>query len=161
AEDGHYGDRDERHHDGGGDGEAGRRATAFEAERSAKASAERQESTRALPPLILAGRATSAAQPWLDRIARAPPAGRGRDVGYVDPSPRRDLYVGARLLVQPSFEEGFGITVLEAMSLGVPVVAARRGSLPEVTADAALLVDPDSSEDLARSIERMLGDDAF
>src|SRR5262249_55093031 len=82
-------------------------------------------------------------------------------IGYVEPSARRDLYAGARLLVQPSFEEGFGITVLEAMSLGVPVVAARRGSLPEVTADAAVLVDPESTEDLARGIERMLEDDGL
>ena len=158
AEAGHYRDRDR--HDGG-DGGAGSSATALEAERSAKASAERHGGTPPLPPLILAGRATSAAQPWLDRIARPPLAGRVRHVGYVDPSQRHDLYVGARLLVQPSFEEGFGITVLEAMSLGVPVVAARRGSLPEVTADAAVLVDPDSSEDLAHGIERMLRDEAF
>jgi len=126
--------------------------------RGAKASAERRETAEAIPELILAGRATDAARPWLERIARPPLAGRVRHIGYVDPSQRRELYAGARLLVQPSFEEGFGLTVLEAMSLGVPVVAARRGSLPEVTDDAALLVDPESSEDLARGIERMLRD---
>src|SRR5262249_59700002 len=53
----------------------------------------------------------------------------------------------------------FGITVLEAMSLGVPVVAARRGSLPEVTGDAAVLVDPESGEDIARGIERVVRSD--
>src|SRR5262249_19756224 len=114
---------------------------------------------RAVPELILAGRATAAAQPWLERIARPPLAGRVRHVGYVEPAARRDLYIGARLLVQPSFEEGVGITVLEAMSLCLPVVAARRGSLPEVTGDAAVLVDPESGEDIARGIERVVRSD--
>jgi glycosyltransferase involved in cell wall biosynthesis len=115
----------------------------------------------AIPELVLAGRAPEAARPWLDRIARPPLAGRVRHVGYVEPARRRDLYVGARLLIQPSFDEGFGMTVLEAMSLGVPVVAARRGSLPEVTGDAAALVDPESAEEMASAIRRMLGDEAY
>ena len=111
------------------------------------------------PNLVLAGRATDAARSWLERIARPPLAGHVRYVGYVDRSERRELYAGARLLVQPSFEEGFGITVLEAMSLGVPVVAARRGSLPEVAGDAAVFVDPDDSGDIARGIGRLLHDE--
>jgi len=116
---------------------------------------------RKVPELVLAGRATDAARPWLERIARPPLAGRVRHIGYVDPAKRRELYVGARLLVQPSFEEGFGLTVLEAMSLAVPVVAARRGSLPEVGGDAVVLVDPESPEDLARGMERVSRDGEF
>src|SRR5262249_52842734 len=129
--------------------------------RSAKPSAGRQAAAKAVPELILAGRATDAARPWLDRIARPPLAGRVRHIGYVEPSKRRELYAGARLLVQPSFEEGFGLTVLEAMSLGVPVVAARRGSLPEVGGDAVVLADPDSPEDLGRGMRRLLNDAEF
>jgi glycosyltransferase involved in cell wall biosynthesis len=136
-------------------------ADARTSERSGEEVSARAFQTSGLPELVLAGRATDGARPWLDRIARPPLAGRVRHIGYVEPSRRRDLYVGARLLVQPSFEEGFGITVLEAMSLGVPVVAARRGSLPEVAGDAALFVDPDSPEDLARGLQRMAGDGAF
>jgi len=117
-------------------------------------------STR-IPDLVIAGRATGAAAPWLDRIGRPPLAGRVRYAGYVDPARRRDLYVGARMLVQPSFEEGFGMTVLEAMSLGVPVVAARRGSLPEVVGDAGPLVDPESPDDIAAAIDRLATDEAF
>src|SRR5439155_13240545 len=84
-----------------------------------------------------------------------------RHLGYVDPAKRRSLYEGARLLVQPSFEEGFGLPVLEAMTLGVPVVAANRGALPEVLGDAGPLVDPEAPEELASAIERLLDDEAF
>ena len=73
----------------------------------------------------------------------------------------RRLYEGARLLVQPSFEEGFGIPVLEAMTLGVPVVATDRGALPEVTADAGPVVSADNPDELAAAIERLLDDRAF
>jgi glycosyltransferase involved in cell wall biosynthesis len=114
-----------------------------------------------IPELVLAGRATADAQPWLERIERAPLKGLVRHVGYVDSSKRQALYEGARLLVQPSFEEGFGLTVLEAMSLGVPVVAARRGSLPEVVGDAGPLVDPERPEDIAAAIAYLLSDAEF
>ena len=114
-----------------------------------------------VPDLVLAGRATGDARPWLDRIERAPLKGRVRHVGYVARADRQALYEGARLLVQPSFDEGFGIPVLEAMSLGVPVVAANRGSLPEVLGDAGVLVDPDHPEDIANGVARILQDDVF
>jgi glycosyltransferase involved in cell wall biosynthesis len=117
--------------------------------------------TRNVPPLVLAGQATEASRPWLDRIARAPLHGVVRHIGYVDPSKRRELYEGARLLVQPSFEEGFGLPVLEAMTLGVPVIAANRGALPEVLGDAGAVVDPERPEQLASAIERMIDDEAF
>jgi len=114
-----------------------------------------------VPELVLAGRATDEARRWLDRIGRTPLAGMVRRVGYFDPSRRSELYGGARLLVLPSFEEGFGLPVLEAMTIGVPVVAARRGALPEVLGDAGLLVDPDRPEEIADAIARLLGDRTF
>ena len=76
-----------------------------------------------------------------------------RYVGYVDPAKRRELYEGAKLLVQPSFEEGFGLPVLEAMTVGVPVVAANRGALPEVLGDAGPLVDPEDAAGFAEAID--------
>jgi glycosyltransferase involved in cell wall biosynthesis len=111
--------------------------------------------------LVLAGQATPEAQPWLDRIARPPLSGRVRYLGYVDPDRRRELYAGARLLVQPSFEEGFGFPVLEAMTLGVPVVAANRGALPELLGGAGTLVEPDDPDQIAAAIGRLLDDEAL
>jgi alpha-1,3-rhamnosyl/mannosyltransferase len=113
---------------------------------------------RNLPPLLLAGGATDAARPWLERIERPPLQGLVRHIGYVDPANRYALYENARLLVQPSFEEGFGLPVLEAMTVGLPVVAANRGSLPELLNGAGALVEPDDPVQMAAAIERFLDD---
>jgi glycosyltransferase involved in cell wall biosynthesis len=114
-----------------------------------------------LPELLLAGKATDAARPTLDRLYQPPLRGAVRHLGYVDADRRRALYEGARLLVLPSFDEGFGLPVLEAMTVGVPVVAANRGSLPEVAGGAGLLIDPEDPGDLAAAIDKVLTDDAF
>jgi glycosyltransferase involved in cell wall biosynthesis len=110
------------------------------------------------PELVLAGRATPGAAGWLDRIGRPPLATRVRYLGYVTEGELQHLYDRAGVLVMPSHDEGFGMPVLEAMAIGVPVVAANRGALPEVVGDAALLVDPDDAGALAAAIERMLED---
>ena len=117
--------------------------------------------TRSVPELVLAGKATGDATRWLDRIAKSPLAGHVRHIGYVDPADRRQLYGGARLLVLPSFEEGFGIPALEAMTLGLPVVAANRGALPEVVGDAGILVDPDEPAAIAAGLAKMIDDEPF
>ena len=65
------------------------------------------------------------------------------------------------MLVLPSLDEGFGLPVLEAMTLGVPVVASRRGSLPEVLADAGQLVEADDAQGLADAIEHVVHDPTF
>ncbi len=110
-------------------------------ERLARRTASRGDASRSSSS---PGKATDRGRSRGSSGSRAPPlAGHVRHIGYVDAGDRRALYEGARLLVQPSFDEGFGMPVLEAMTLGVPVVAANRGSLPEVLGDAGLLVDPD------------------
>jgi glycosyltransferase involved in cell wall biosynthesis len=116
---------------------------------------------RTIPPLVIAGKATGDAQPWLDRMRRPPLNEIVRYAGYVDPSRTRELYEGARFLVVPSFEEGFGIPVLEAMTLGVPVIASSRGSLPEVLGGAGQLIDPEQPSEIARAIIHLLEEDEF
>jgi glycosyltransferase involved in cell wall biosynthesis len=114
-----------------------------------------------VPSLVIAGSAPDAARVWLDRLGHAPLKGKVRHIGYVDSSDMERLYQHARLVVVPSFEEGFGFPVLEAMTVGVPVVAARRGSLPEVLGDAGPLVDPDRPAEIAAAMRRVLTDDDY
>ncbi len=78
---------------------------------------------------------------------------------YVPPDDLPALYRGARLLALPSLAEGFGLTALEAMACGTPVVAANTSSIPEVVGDAGLLVDPREPAALADAILRLLTDE--
>jgi glycosyltransferase involved in cell wall biosynthesis len=71
------------------------------------------------------------------------------------------LYQGARMLLLPSLREGFGLTALEAMASGTPVITSNASSLPEVVGDAGLLVDPQETGALARAIDRLFRDDAL
>lgn len=66
------------------------------------------------------------------------------------------LYANARVFVFPSRYEGFGMPVLEAMRIGIPVLTSKRSSLPEVAGDAALYCDPESVEDIARTLANIL-----
>ena len=76
--------------------------------------------------------------------------------GYVSREELVQLYRSADLFVYPSVYEGFGLPVVEAMACGTPVICSRAASLPEVAGDAAELFDPNSVEDLACTMERVL-----
>jgi glycosyltransferase involved in cell wall biosynthesis len=78
--------------------------------------------------------------------------------GYVDDATLAFLYNGAAALVLPSLAEGFGLPAVEAMACGTPVVASRRGALPEVLGGAGLLFDPEHPGDLGALLERLLAD---
>jgi glycosyltransferase involved in cell wall biosynthesis len=108
------------------------------------------------PALVLAGGQPADAAPLLARAAAAPFAGRVRLPGYVAPGDRLGLYRGALAFVLPSHLEGFGMPVVEAMTVGVPVIAADRGALPEVAGGAARLVDPDDPEAVAAALDAVL-----
>lgn len=82
-----------------------------------------------------------------------------RDVGYVPDEDLPALYAGARAFALPSLHEGFGLTVLEAMAAGVPVVASSRAALPEVVTGAGLLVDPDDWELFGEELVRAATDE--
>jgi glycosyltransferase involved in cell wall biosynthesis len=78
--------------------------------------------------------------------------------GYVSDDDLVSLYSGAACFAYPSFLEGFGFPVLEAMACGAPVVTSDRSSLPEVAGDAAVLVDPHDPDAIAEGIAAVLGD---
>lgn len=71
------------------------------------------------------------------------------------------LYKNAQCFVTASLEEGFGLPLLEAFSLGCPVVSSNRGSLPEVGSDAAIYFDPKNQEDMIEKIQKILNNQAL
>lgn len=107
------------------------------------------------PPLVFAGRCVERPEKLLGDYATALRT-RVSFRGYVSDDDRRRLYAEASMLVIPSADEGFGMPAVEAMTVGVPVVAADRGALPEVVGDAGLLVDADDQEAFANAMARVL-----
>ena len=84
-----------------------------------------------------------------------------RFLGYLSEGPLRALYRLASLFVFPSLYEGFGLPPLEAMASGTPVVTSNQSSLPEVTGDAAVLVDPYDVASIEDGMRRVLTDPAL
>ena len=79
-------------------------------------------------------------------------------LGRVETDDLPYLYNAARCLVHPAFYEGFGLTPLEAMACGTPTIVSNVSSLPEVVADAALLIDPKQDEEITVALWRILTD---
>jgi glycosyltransferase involved in cell wall biosynthesis len=111
--------------------------------------------------LVIAGH-DGPARPAIDAaIARCSTDVRARVIltGGVTDAERRGLLERAAVLAYPSIYEGFGFPLLEAMTLGTPVIAARAGSIPEVAGDAALLVEPTDEAGFAAALSRVLDDE--
>ncbi|MGD1992853.1 MAG: glycosyltransferase family 1 protein, partial [Anaerolineae bacterium] len=98
---------------------------------------------------------------WLyeEVLAEAERRERVQVLGFVPDADLPALYRGAALFAFPSFYEGFGLPVLEAMACGVPVVCSNVSSLPEIAGQAALLVDPHDEVALAEAVYRGLTDE--
>ncbi len=91
-----------------------------------------------------------------------PPKMEGvRFPGYVEDDDLPALYSGASVYVLPSIEEGFGLTMLEAMACGTPVLASNGGALPEVAGEAAMFADPLSVSQLADALRKLLSDESL
>jgi glycosyltransferase involved in cell wall biosynthesis len=112
-------------------------------------------------PLIIVGKEAWKARSELALFEALEPAAKSR-IRRLDHAPSSvlvSLIRGARAVLFPSLYEGFGLPVLEAMTLGTPVLTSREGSLPEVAGDAALLVDPYDAAAIAEGIRALTDPD--
>ena len=82
-----------------------------------------------------------------------------RSLGFIDEDDLPSVYRLASVYVFPSLYEGFGMTILEAMASGTPVVTSTTTSIPETAGDAAILIDPENVTELHRAIELVLSDE--
>jgi len=88
--------------------------------------------------------------------------GKSQDIifmSYVDENKKWELLKNAEVFVYPSFYEGFGMPVLEAQKMGVPVVASNTSSFPEILGDSALLVNPNNPSEISEAIFKVLSDE--
>lgn len=110
------------------------------------------------PSLVLAGKAGADSKLIHARVADRPLAGRVQLPGYITSEQREQLFKGALAFVMPSHTEGFGMPVVEAMTAGVPVIAADRGALPEVAGRAARFFEPDDVDGLTALLKTIILD---
>ncbi|EMX8699893.1 glycosyltransferase family 4 protein [Klebsiella michiganensis] len=115
--------------------------------------------TRMRYPLILSGYRGWEDDTLWQIIERGTREGWIRYLGYVPDDDLPYLYAAARTFVYPSFYEGFGLPILEAMSCGIPVVCSNVTSLPEVVGDAGLLSDPNDVDAISAHILQSLQDE--
>ena len=109
-------------------------------------------------PLVLVGWSAWGDKMWMEKIASRGLLSRIFVTGHLPDSDLKGIYSGATALVYPSFYEGFGLPILEAMACGCPVICSNVASMPEVAGDAARLFDPHNSDELALTIETILED---
>ena len=108
--------------------------------------------------LVLIGQTGWKYQPILDTINQSPYRTEIHHLNYLTDDLVALFYSQAEAFIYPSFYEGFGLPVLEAMTLGAPVITSNTSSLPEVTGDSALLINPNHSMELADAMLNLIRD---
>ena len=111
------------------------------------------------PQLVIVGRKLWLASEIFDEVKRQRWADDVILTGYVADEDLPALYRAARAFVYPSLFEGFGLPPLEAMASGTPVVTSDVSSIPEITGDAALLIDPNDERELANALIEIVNND--
>jgi glycosyltransferase involved in cell wall biosynthesis len=113
---------------------------------------------RAMPKdwrLVLAGSNGYGAEEVFTEIERSGCADRILVTGYIPDERLAEWYARARIFAFPSFDEGFGMPVLEAMAAGLPVLTSNRSALPEVAGECALLVEPSDDDRIAAGLLKL------
>ncbi len=106
--------------------------------------------------LVIVGKKGWLYQSIFDKVKRLGLKNKVIFTGYVPEKDKPPLIKGARVFILPSFWEGFGMDVLNAMACGTPVVVSKIASLPEVAGKAAIYIDPYKQRDLASGIKKVL-----
>ncbi|MGA7672541.1 MAG: glycosyltransferase family 1 protein [Nitrolancea sp.] len=108
--------------------------------------------------LAIVGNPGWLSEPIVEEIEKASKSMAVRYLRFVDDTWIPALYAGSVGLLAPSWYEGFGLPVLEAMACGAAVITSDRGALPEVSGDAALIVAPGNVDELSEAMTRLLDD---
>lgn len=111
--------------------------------------------------LVLAGGDGYGCEAIHDRLRRQDLASRVTRMGHVSARQLPAVYQAASVMLFPSFEEGFGLPVLEAMANGLPVVISNTSSLPEVGGDAAIYVDPHDPDQMAAKVSELVENESL
>jgi alpha-1,3-rhamnosyl/mannosyltransferase len=112
-------------------------------------------------PLVITGHKgwlTEAIEQAMEPLQRE---GSLRWLGYVPAADLPIIYNGAYAFAYPSFYEGFGLPLIEAMASGLPILTSDRAAMPEIVGDVALKIDPEDIEDITENLRRILLDDEF
>ncbi len=111
------------------------------------------------PYLVIAGRNSFGHEEVLKTIEEVGGESWVVQLGYVSSHELPFLYSGARMLLFPTLHEGFGLPILEAMACQIPVLTSNQSANPEVAGDAAVLVNPESVEEIENGAEILLTDE--
>jgi glycosyltransferase involved in cell wall biosynthesis len=112
-------------------------------------------------PLIIVGKNDSKMFDLISFIDENELTKRVLQLGFVPDEDLPLIYAGATLFCFPSFAEGFGLPILEAMATGVPVLTSNTTALPEIASDAAVLVSPNNIQEIANGINKLLSDELY
>jgi glycosyltransferase involved in cell wall biosynthesis len=111
--------------------------------------------------LVLAGSFGFGAEEAIERIEQSPRKNDIQVLGYVPEPVLEDLYRRASVFAFPSLDEGFGMPLLDAMARGVPVLTSNVSAMPEVTGDAAWLVNPTDVASISEGLLKLTNDGAL